>query len=437
MPRYTILGLARSGIAAAYKLKELGYSPFLSESKPASKIENYQQLEQDFCCEFGGHSTAALDCEIMIVSPGIPDIPLLQTAKEQGIELISEIELGFRLKASDSKIIAVTGSNGKSTTVSLINYIFQQAGFNTILAGNIGQAFTSFPIQKPGIDFIILELSSFQLELIQSFRPDLAILLNITPDHLDRYQSFAHYAQTKFKIFQNQAAPDLAIINLDDPEVTSRANHIAASKATFSLCRAADIFADADNIILKNEKYALDQLSLRGPHNVANSLAAILAADYFAIPPATIRASLSTFSALPHRLEFVQTIDKIDFVNDSKATNTDSVKYALQSFSQPLRLIMGGRGKGEDYSVLKPFLAQHVSKIYLIGEAAEEMAEAFSDICPIQKCSDLANAVKAAFQQAEARETVLLSPACTSYDMYKNFELRGEDFKQIVRKLSS
>lgn len=437
MHTYTILGLARSGIAAAYKLKELGYSPFLSEYKPAEEIEDYQQLMQDFCCEFGGHSPAALDCETMIVSPGIPDIPILQTAKEQGIELISEIELGFRLKANDSKIIAVTGSNGKSTTVSLINYIFRQAGYNTILAGNIGQAFTSFPIEKPGIDFIILELSSFQLELIQSFRPDLAILLNITPDHLDRYQSFAHYAQTKFKLFQNQSARNLAIINLDDSEVTSRSNQIAASKATFSLSKPADIFADNENIISKNTKYALAQLSLPGPHNLANSMAAILAADYFAIPPVSIRSSLSTFRALPHRLEYVMSIDKIDFVNDSKATNTDSVKFALQSFGQPLRIIMGGRGKGEDYAVLNPFLAKHVSKIYLIGEAATEMAEAFSDICPIQKCSDLPNAVKAAYQQAEAGETVLLSPACTSYDMYKNFELRGDDFKQIVRKLSS
>ncbi|MFO7895379.1 MAG: UDP-N-acetylmuramoyl-L-alanine--D-glutamate ligase [Candidatus Cloacimonadales bacterium] len=437
MHKYTILGLARSGIAAAYKLKELGYSPFLSEYQPADKIAKANQISQDFACEFGGHTVAALDCATMIVSPGIPDIPILQAAKDQGIELISEIELGFRLKATDSKIIAVTGSNGKSTTVSLINYILQTAGYQTILAGNIGAAFTSFPIQNQGIDFIVLELSSFQLELIKDFRADAAILLNITPDHLDRYASFTEYAATKFKIFQKQKSDDLAIINLDDPEIAKLTSQIRARKATFGRHPQADIRADASKIISSNANYKIADLSLQGPHNIANCQAAILLAEHLQIPAETIRTALKKFSALPHRLEFVATINGIDFVNDSKATNTDSVKFALQSFSQPLRLIMGGRGKGEDYSILNPFLEKYVSKLYLIGEAAAEMAETYTQSCPLQKFNSLEAAVLAAFQEAKKGETVLLSPACTSYDMYKNFEARGNSFKQIVRKLQA
>jgi len=433
MTKYTILGLARSGIAAAYKLKDLGYQPFLSEYQPIDKVANSDQIQTDFECEFGGHTHRALDCDVMVVSPGIADIPILAEAKAKEIELISEIELGFRLKAADSKIIAVTGSNGKSTTVSLIAHILRTAGKNTVLAGNIGTAFTANPIEKPGIDFIVLELSSFQLEKISSFQPEVAAILNITPDHLNRYDSFEHYAITKFNIFKNLSQNEIAIYNIDDPVIGKYDAAILGNKMGFSVCDKSEIYLK-DNAILHGENiYQIAEFSLQGPHNMANCMAAILAVSPFDIPIDAIKKALKTFQSLPHRLEFVREIGGIRFFNDSKATNTDSVKYAIQSFEKPIHLIMGGRGKGEDYRILNPFIANHVSKLYLIGETINEMREAFDGVCELVECSGFESAILQAYKNAKSGESVVLSPACTSYDMFSNFEKRGEKFIEIVR----
>ena len=436
MKKYTILGLARSGIAAAYKLKELGYSPFLSEYKSADKIENSDQLLKDFECEFSGHTSRALDCDVMVVSPGVPNIPILQEAEKKGIELISEIELGFRLKANDSKIIAVTGSNGKSTTVSLIAHILEVSGKKTILAGNIGTAFTANPIEKKGIDFIVLELSSFQLEKIVDFKPEVAAILNITPDHLNRYDSFEQYAETKFNIFRNLSSSDFAIINADDPVIAKFSNKIFGTKLSFSMNDKTDIYYQDGIIYHNNNRYDSAEISIKGPHNMANCMAAILAVSPFDIKPEQLRIALKTFKSLPHRLEFVRQINGIKFFNDSKATNTDSVKYALQSFENPIRLIMGGRGKGEDYSILNKYISRHVAKLYLIGETIPEMKKAFSQTCEIAECSNFEEAIKMAFREAKNGESVVLSPACTSYDMFANFEKRGDKFKEIVEGLT-
>jgi len=438
--KFGILGAAKSGIAAAYKLKELGFLVFLSEYESADNIAEAEMLQADLSCEFGGHSDRILDSDIIVVSPGIPlNVPILQQAREKDIELISEIELGYLIKHEDSKIIAITGSNGKSTTVSLIHQILKTAGINSILAGNIGAAFTSFPIEKPGIDFIVLELSSFQLDLIKTFRANVAAILNVTPDHLNRYDSFQDYALAKFKIFINQTAADLAIINLDDEIVTNFEKRVLIEKLYFSMQEKekADIFLREDKIIYGENELLTSLFPIQGPHNVANIMAAILSVTPFNISLEIIKKAISEFKSLAHRLEFVADIGGIRFYNDSKATNTESVKFALQSFSQPIRIIMGGAGKGEDYTVLNDLLRKNAAKIYLLGEARDEMAEAFEGITELELFDDFRSAVEEAYRNAITGDIVVLSPACTSYDMFNNFEERGEYFKKVVQELSN
>ena len=431
-----IMGIARSGLAAAYKIKELGGIPFLSEFKVADKIDDSENIIKEFDCEFGGHTERLLECDTIIVSPGISlNVPILEKAKEKKIHLISEIEFGFLVKHPESKIIAITGSNGKSTTVSLIHHILQTAGYNSILAGNIGMAFCSYPIEKPGIDFIVLELSSFQLELIDEFKPDVATILNITPDHLNRYNNFNDYALAKFNIFRNQDNSDLAILNLDDEMSMKHRNKL--DPEYFSLNSKTDIYLNGEQIIFGSEFINIDKSTIKGPHNIANIMASILAVSPFGIEKNTIERSLSTFVSLPHRLEFVAEVKGVKFVNDSKATNTQSVKYALRSFDQSIRIIMGGGGKGEDYSILIPYLKKYARKVYLTGETRLEMKKAFTGSVELTVCEDFEETIRNAFKEASAGEYVVLSPACTSYNMFKNFEERGNRFKEIVLKLKN
>lgn len=435
--KFSILGSARSGIAAAYKIKEMGGSAFISDYKPDSEIPNAAKLKLDFECEFGRHTKRILDCNILIVSPGIPsNLPILEQAKQSGIEIIGEIEFAYRIKASDSKIIAITGSNGKSTTVSLIHHILRIAGYNSVLGGNIGVAATSFPLQNLGIDFIVLELSSFQLELIKHFRADVAAILNITPDHLNRYAGMNDYADAKFNIFLNQKADDLAILNADDEFTNNYEYKVNSQLKHFSLKQKTDIFLDANNIIIDDQKISIKNTTLKGPHNSANIMAAILALSPFQIPQETFEKALNTFQPLAHRLEFIAKINGVAYYNDSKATNTDSVKYALQSFEKPIRIIMGGAGKGEDYSVLNKYLKKHAKKIYLVGDTRFEMEKAFADIIPLELFENYQPMIEKIHSEAEAGESVVLCPACTSYDMFKNFEERGNYFRKLVMELS-
>lgn len=431
-----IMGIARSGLAAAGKINELGGIPFLSEFKAAEKIEGSGNIIKEFDCEFGGHTERLLECDTIIVSPGISlNVPILKKAKKRNIHLISEIEFGFLVKHLESKIIAITGSNGKSTTVSLIHHILQTAGYNSVLAGNIGMAFCSCPIEKPGINFIVLELSSFQLELIDKFKPNVAAILNITPDHLNRYNSFEDYALVKFNIFRNQDRSDLAILNLDDEMSCKHRNKL--DPEYFSLNSKTDIYFDGKKIKFDSELINIDNSTIKGPHNIANIMASILAVSPFEVDKNTIEKSLSTFASLPHRLEFVAEVRGVKFMNDSKATNTESVKYALQSFDQPIRIIMGGGGKGEDYTILNPYLKKYARKVYLTGETRLEMKKAFSGSVELAVFEDFEETIRNAFKEASAGEYVVLSPACTSYDMFKNFEERGNRFKEIVLKLKN
>ena len=428
-----ILGIAKSGLAAAEKIKQLGGHPFLSELKKESEVENVQKIKNEFLCEFGGHSNKILDSEFIIVSPGIPlKIPILKRAEKKGIKLISEIEFGYLIKHPASKIIAVTGSNGKSTTVSLIHHILITAGYKSILAGNIGTAFTSFPIEKSGIDFIVLEISSFQLDLIDTFKPEVGIILNITPDHLNRYLSFDDYAKSKFRIFQNQNSNDLAVLNLDDEVIYRFPKDFRSKIQYFSSLHKTDIYLEKDKIRFHEKKFPTKDFSLKGPHNISNITASILAVSSFKIPENSIKKSLKTFTPLPHRLEFVAEINSIKFYNDSKATNTDSVKYALQSFDKPVRIILGGSDKGEDFSTLNRVLKKQAKKVYLIGETREKMITAFGNVIKTSQFDNFENCVQTAFSESEQGDIILLSPACASFDMFKNFEYRGNVFKKIV-----
>ncbi|HOH47604.1 MAG TPA: UDP-N-acetylmuramoyl-L-alanine--D-glutamate ligase, partial [Candidatus Cloacimonadota bacterium] len=334
---YGVLGLARSGIAAARKIKELGGKAFLSDLLPEEKIKDATALKQEFELEFGGHTDRLLECDEWIVSPGIPlNAPIIEKGRAKGIPMISEIEFGFQIMHPDSKVIAVTGSNGKSTTASLIYHILNKMDRRVILAGNIGDAFCNYDIHKPNYEYIVLEISSFQLDLIQTFKPKVAVLLNITPDHLNRYASFDHYALSKFRIFENQGQDDYAILNTELEGYRQQLSGIKAKSLWFSyrkLREGIDAWVDSKFINFDGRaKVSVYDLSLRGPHNHLNLMAAVLAVNSVERGLERVIKSINGFKPLVHRLEPVGSVNGVYFYNDSKATNTDSVRSALQSF---------------------------------------------------------------------------------------------------------
>jgi len=441
--RYAIIGLARSGIAAAYKIKDLGGKCFLSDMKPESEIPDAGRLKADFDCEFGQHSDVLLSCEEWIVSPGIPlTAPVIKLGREHKIKMISELEFGFQIKAEDSKIIAVTGSNGKSTTASLIAHIINQSGKKCILAGNIGDAFCGFPIEKRGIDFIVLEVSSFQLDLIDTFKPEIALLLNVTPDHLNRYDSFNDYALSKFNIFRNQNENDHAVLNFDDEVIRLHLESALSQKHFFTLrsdvydANEPEAWMSEQKIVFRNKlELPVDNLQIKGPHNWANAMAAVLACRCAAIPDDDINRGIKSFTPLRHRLQYIAEVNGVSFYNDSKATNTDSVRYALLSFDQPIRIIMGGSDKGEDFSVLTPLLMQKAEKVYITGATSEQMRFAWEGHFPLAIVANFEDCIRTAFREASKGDVIVLSPACASYDKFRNFEHRGDTFINIVMKL--
>ncbi|MBN2853548.1 MAG: UDP-N-acetylmuramoyl-L-alanine--D-glutamate ligase [Clostridia bacterium] len=441
--KYGILGLARSGIAAAFKIKSMGGNCFLSDMKPESEIPDAINLKADFECEFGQHSDKLLSCDEWIVSPGIPlTAPIIKLGREHKIKMISELEFGFQVKADDSKVIAVTGSNGKSTTASLIAHIISQSGKNCILAGNIGDAFCGFPIEQKGIDFIVLEVSSFQLDLIDSFRPDVALLLNITPDHLNRYESFNDYALSKFNIFRNQNQNDHAVLNMDDEIIRGHTDLVNSKTHYFSLDgfvnQIAELEAwtsDSKMVFKDNLECPFDELQIKGPHNQANAMSAVLACRCAIISDGEIISGIKSFTPLKHRLQYIASVNGVEFYNDSKATNTDSVKYALLSFEKPIRVIMGGSDKGEDFSVLTSLLKQKTKKVYLTGDTSDKMRTAWEGHIPVSVVDDFEACIKLAFHEANKGDVIVLSPACASYDKFRNFEHRGDAFINIVKKL--
>lgn len=443
--KYGILGLARSGIAAAYKIKTLGGKAFLSEIRKKEAIEMSDRLIQDFDCEFGGHSEKLFTCNEWVVSPGIPlSSEVIQKGRNRSIKMISELELGYQVKANDSRVIAVTGSNGKSTTASLIAYIIQQSGYKCILAGNIGNALCGFEIEKNGIDYIVLEVSSFQLDLIDQFRPNVAILLNVTPDHLDRYESFQDYTMSKFKIFLNQTENDYAVLNFDDFISRQHLNLVKSNMHFFTLEQEHKtqkrisawledrmIFFEKGNFVIN-----IDDLNLKGPHNWSNTMAAIISCSCIGIDNETIMQGVSNFKPLNHRLQYVRTIRGVSFYNDSKATNCDSVKYALLSFNKPIRVIMGGSDKGEDFGVLTDLLHDRTKKVYVTGNTSSKMYDSWYGKVTLSVIDDFNQCIQTALDESEEGDIIVLTPACASFDKFRNFEHRGDTFIQIVNELA-
>lgn len=446
--KLVILGAAESGIGAALLGKQQGWEVFVSDGgaiKPHFK-EVLVQAGIEF--EEGMHSEARiLTADCLVKSPGIGEhVPIMKRIRSCGIEVCSEIEFGFRYKG-DSKIIAITGSNGKSTTTKLTYHILKEAGYDVALVGNIGYSFAKQIAERP-TQWYVMEVSSFQLDDVHEFRPDVGVLLNITPDHLDRYNyQFENYVQSKFRISGQQKAEDYFIINYDDPVIREHLAHapVRSHKLFFTmeqkqLGNEEGAFINNNEMTIRTNgeeaNLSIHDLSIRGKHNQYNSMAAGISARISGIRQEKIRESFTTFKGLEHRLEFIATVKGVDFINDSKATNMNSVWFALESMKQPTVLILGGIDKGNDYGEIMDLVKAKVKAIVCLGLDNEPIHKAFdSVVAEIIDTRSAAAAVMAAYSLAVPGDTVLLSPGCASFDLFSNYEDRGTQFAEAVRSL--
>lgn len=442
--KISVIGAARSGLGAAKLVKKLGGIPFVSDFSPEEKVkESLNQLKKEnINYEFGGHSDRVYDCALMIISPGVPnDSSVVQNARGKGIKLISEVEFAYHY--CKGKIIAITGTNGKTTTTSLCGHVFNTCGYKTHVAGNIGLAFSEIVLDIKEGEFVSLEVSSFQLDLIENFKPAVALILNITPDHLNRYENSPQkYAESKQKIYWNQDENDFLILNKDSETVIKYLVDHKSKSFYFSLNEELKngCYYSGDSVIFRmndNETFRClrNDINIRGEHNLANAMAVICAAKVFNMDNKRIIKGLQTFESVEHRLEFVRQIDGVTYVNDSKATNVDSVWYALKSFDEPILLILGGQDKGNDYEQIKLLVLEKVKKIYAIGSSAEKVFNFFQHDVKVEIEKSMEDAVKSASREAKSGDVVLLSPACASFDMFNNYEHRGKVFKEAVNKL--
>jgi len=444
---FSIIGGARSGVAVAKLLKSHGARVFLSDKAPAEKIQQtITELQSDGIeYEFGGNTDRVLQTNTVVLSPGVPsDLPLVREALAKGLSVVSEVEAASWF--CRGPIIAITGTNGKTTTTALAGRIFQDAKRPGVVAGNIGTAFSQV-VDHIGPDgTAILEISSFQLDHIKTFRPKVAVWLNVTPDHLDRYgHSYEKYIGAKCRIFENQREGDVLVYNSDDETEhfhVEKLVHPSVRKLAFSTVSKESDGAYVDDGRMRflldgieTDVIMTDQISIRGKHNLYNAMAASLAAKVMGISTASIRATLKNFKGVEHRLEFVGEVNGVTYVNDSKATNVDSVWYALQSFESPIVLLLGGRDKGNDYSRLIHLVKKHVKAIIAIGESAEKVVKAFASVVPVTITTTMHEAVQTAARTATVGDVVLLSPACASFDLFENYEHRGRVFKQLVAAL--
>ncbi len=443
----TVVGGGRSGLAVARLLARAGAVVFLTEKGPPTTYLEAALTAVGAAFEFGGHTPRALDADFFVVSPGVPStVNLVRQAVRSGIPVFAEIEVASWF--CRAPIVAITGSNGKTTTTSLLHHIFTQAGRPTIVAGNIGYPFSDYVTEAPEDGVVVLEVSSFQLDHIDTFRPRVSVLLNITPDHLDRYDyDFSAYARSKFRIFENQRDEDVLVYNADDPlvrdyvELERRKRTFRTRAFSLNPENEAGAFVRDGALILRinqNEETLMqaDKLALPGRHNLYNSLAAAVAARVMEVRNDVIRESLASFEGVPHRLEFVREVDGVRYVNDSKATNVNSVWYALESFEEPLLLIIGGRDKGNDYTALKPLVRRKVRVLIALGESADKvMDELGPEAGECLKAQSMEDALRYARLFARSGEVVLLSPACASFDMFENYEDRGDTFKRLVANL--
>ncbi len=442
---YTVVGAARSGLAAAFLAKRLGHNVFLTESKHVVEfknvIEKIKEKEIDF--EFGTNSELALDeCDCIITSPGVPPSAwIIQEAIKRNIPIISELEFAWQ-HLKNNPFVAITGTNGKTTTTSLTEFIFNSSGRKAVSAGNIGKPLSSFVGEIDEDTIVVVEISSYQLDHITDFKPKVAIILNITPDHLSYHGNLENYINAKFKIAKNQDENDVLILNADDDILSNRREGINSDINYFSMKPLnRGIYKKGDSLYInykhKEEKIMeLNEILLPGVHNAYNSMAAALASRVFEIRNEDIRDSLMKFEGVEHRLEFVKAIAGVDYVNDSKATNINATWYALSSYNKPIIWIAGGRGDSNDYSELDKLVEKNVKCIVAIGEEANNIFNHFSTKVRCYVENTLEDAVRQAKENAEFDDLVLFTPACKSFDMFVNFEHRGEVFKEIVNSLA-
>ena len=444
--KLVILGGGESGTGAAILGKQKGWEVFLSDKSPLKDIYKEELMAAGIRWEEGQHTESEiLSADCIIKSPGIPHkVPIIQHAKEKGIEIISEIE--FASRYTDAKIIAITGSNGKTTTTSLLYHLLQQAGLSVGVGGNIGHSFARMVAEEPK-EYYVLEISSFQLDDITSFRPHIALLLNITPDHLDRYNyEFQNYIDAKFRITAFQEASDYLLYDADDPvlqeELTKRKD-IKAQLLPFSLEKenTQGVYClDEKNIHINFNQNLLEMstkdLTIKGKHNLKNAMGATMVAKMLNIRNESIRNSLMTFQGVPHRLEFVREVEGVKYINDSKATNVNSVYYALDSMEDNLVWIVGGQDKGNDYNPLIPYVSKKVKAIVCLGLDNQKIIQTFQSIIPtIIETHSMEDAVQVGRGLAQEGDTVLLSPACASFDLFQSYEDRGNQFKHYVNML--
>ena len=443
MKRIVILGAGESGAGAAVLAKKQGMDTFVTDM--GSIKPEYKELMNQYGIpwEEGKHTEElVLTADEVIKSPGIPDhAPMIKRIKECGIPIISEIEFAGRY--TDAKMVCITGSNGKTTTTSLIYHIFKQAGLNVGLAGNIGKSL-ALQVALEKHDYYIIELSSFQLDNMYDFRPNIAVLMNITPDHLDRYENkMQNYVDAKFRILQNQTEDDAFVFWNDDPIIQRELKRygIHARLCPFAQAKEQGLMAYTEEekvcftqpIAFNMEQ---EELALTGVHNLYNSMAAGISANLAGIRKEDIRLALSTFQGVEHRLERVCRVRGVEYINDSKATNVNSCWYALQSMNTPTVLILGGKDKGNDYSEIKELVKQKCKALIYMGLHNEKLHEAFDCMgLPIADVQSMADAVDAAYKMAEPGDTVLLSPCCASFDLFSSYEDRGRQFKECVKKL--
>jgi UDP-N-acetylmuramoylalanine--D-glutamate ligase len=442
-----VVGLGQSGLAAARFLKERGARVTVSDARPATLIaELGQLLDEGFMVESGGHGLLTFRRQdLIVVSPGVPfDVPELKQVRAMGAHIIGELELGAEFLLGE--VVAITGSNGKTTTTTLMGEILKAAGRPTLVGGNIGRPVTAMVEESVAETWNVLEVSSFQLETVETFKPRIAMVLNITPDHLDRHGSFENYWAAKARITEFQTAEDFLVLNGEDVPTQKIAAKTKAQVYWFSAKRPIKqgAFVHGESIFFVPKEGAkaepvmpVGEIPLAGAHNVENVLAAVCAARLAGVEAATIRRAVAAFQAVEHRLEFVRELDGVRYYNDSKATNVDATVKAVESFAGGIQLILGGKDKDSDYATISDLLRERVKTVITIGSAAEKIERQLAGVVKIERAETMDRAVAMAQELAVAGDTVVLAPACASFDQFENYGHRGRVFKELVTKLVS
>ena len=452
--KISVIGAERSGVAVARLLTKNGASVFVSDAgKSETTQKHIAELNADgIPGEFGAHSDRVYGCDLMVISPGVPtDAPVVRTAQQKGITVVAEIEAASWF--CTSRIIAITGSNGKTTTTTLLGRMLSDAKVDHVVGGNIGIAFSAIVQEAEPETVVVLEVSSFQLDFIDTFRPDVAVILNITQNHLDRYNnSMEAYARSKARIVKNQRMQDLFIHNADDAWTATVVPNAPSKTVRFSskhgVTEGAFVKEGVLTTVLNGREHAViptEEISITGEHNLQNAMAAVLAAQAVGVSPAHLRATLRNFKGVEHRQEFVREVDGVKFVNNSKATTVEAVEVSLKSYDEPIVLIMGGKDKGNDYSTIDALVKKKVKAIVATGYSADLIVKHFSGMVPVvtvptvgeekPNLVSMKNAIDTARSQASRGDVVLLSPACTSFDWFRDYEERGRVFKQLVVQL--